>query len=590
MEKRFRYRNQTEQLLDKLGDGLKSIGAALWRERDMAVQPKDVNFYDYDGSIVHSYTKKEFLLLDEMPGNPQHEGLTAQGWNWTLAGAKAYVQKYGVCEIGQSYVTDDGKTRLYIDIAETERLAISLRFTQSMASGVVIDWGDGQTETTPAETGNVSLDHSYAQAGEYLITLDVANGCDVMLGQDTTAMTADSMLSHQKSFVTSKYFGGRSPILALEIGEGVTAIGTQGLLCLGRMNYVTIPVGLTTLYYGVFMGCHKLKAIHLPLGVTHVNSFAFRGCFSAQSITLPEGVTDLGMYTFFGCTHLERVAIPEGATAVGNYCFAACYLLERAILPDSVQSLGICMFLSCYSLRETNIPDGVTVIPQQAYSGCHALTGMEIPEGVLTVGKSAFVGCYSFRTLTIPSTVTMIDEFAFLFSDGNEEIHIRATTPPELTSATAFGGISDFKLYVPWSEDHSVFAAYQAATNWCGKIAELTEEDAPAWYGETVDVTVAKVWANLDESATWPEGVTVSVQLLADGEAVGEPVTLDADNVSHVFEGLRKYSAENVEIVYSAEEAAVDGYTGAVGEITDGVITITNTQEAAQEEPEGGEP
>ena len=472
---------EEKTLMGAIVDGLRSVSAALWRERDMTVQPKDVNFYDYDGTIVHSFSKKEFLLLDAMPGNPQHDGLTAQGWNWTLAGAKAYVEKYGACEIGQSYVTDDGKTRIYIEIAETERLSLSLRFTQTLAGGVTVDWGDGSTEVTPDATGSVAMNHTYAQGGEYLVTLDVAAGCTVMLGQSTAAMTADSMLAHQQSFVTSQYFGGRSPVLALEIGNGVAALGSQSLLGLHRMAYVTIPTTVTTLHYGVFMACNQTKAIHIPQGVTNINGFAFRGCYSAMTITLPEGLTNLGMLSFYGCTHLKRAAIPEGVTAIGVNAFSCCYLMERCIVPDTVQSLGAWCFAKDYNLRTTHIPEGVTAIPQGCYSGCHCLTGVEIPEGVTTIGKNAFSSCFGIRSLTLPSTVTRIEEFAFLFCDGNEEIHVLATTPPELVSATAFSSSGpSFKIYVPWSEDHSVFAAYQAATNWCGKIAELCEEDAPA--------------------------------------------------------------------------------------------------------------
>lgn len=574
---------EEKTLLGAIANGLRSVGAALWRERDMTVQPKDVNFYDYDGTIVHSYTKKEFLQLEELPGDPQHEGLTAQGWNWTLAGAKAYVEKYGACEIGQSYVTDDGKTRIYVEIAETERLSLSLRFTQTLAGGVTVDWGDGSTEVTPNATGNVAMNHTYAQGGEYLVTLNVAAGCTVMLGQSTQAMSADGMLSHQQSFVTSQYFGGRSPVLALEIGNGVAALGTQSLLCLHRMAYVTIPTTVATLHYGVFMACNQTKAIHIPHGVTKINGFAFRGCYSAMTITLPEGLTDLGPLSFYGCTHLKRAAIPEGVTAIGQNAFSCCYLMERCIVPDSVKSLGACCFAKDCNLRTTHIPEGVTAIPDFCYSGCHVLTGVEIPEGVTTIGKNAFSSCFGIRSLTLPTTVTKIKEFAFVFCDGNEEIHVLATTPPELVSATAFSATGpSFKIYVPWSEDHSVFEAYQAATNWCGKITELTEEDAPDWYKETIDVTVAKVWANSDESAAWPEGAEVTVQLLADGEASGDPVTLTAENTSHVFEGLRKNSAEGVAIVYTAEEDAVEGYTGAVAEIADGVITITNTQNGSE--------
>ena len=62
---------------------------------------KDVNFYDYDGTIVNSYTATEFANLSAMPDNPSHDGLTAQGWNWSLSDAKSYVASYGELDVGQ---------------------------------------------------------------------------------------------------------------------------------------------------------------------------------------------------------------------------------------------------------------------------------------------------------------------------------------------------------------------------------------------------------------------------------------------------------------------------------------------------------
>ena len=91
------------RLLDKTGRRLvmaiNSAAAALWAEKHIEVPLGDVNFYDYDGMVVHSYTAKEFLELQDMPGNPAHKGLVSQGWNWTLEKAQAYVAKYGTCEI-----------------------------------------------------------------------------------------------------------------------------------------------------------------------------------------------------------------------------------------------------------------------------------------------------------------------------------------------------------------------------------------------------------------------------------------------------------------------------------------------------------
>ena len=69
----------------------------------------DVVFYDYDGSVLYSYSAEDFLALTEMPANyTYHEGFTAQGWNWSLANAKSYVSTFGKLSIGQMCITSDG--------------------------------------------------------------------------------------------------------------------------------------------------------------------------------------------------------------------------------------------------------------------------------------------------------------------------------------------------------------------------------------------------------------------------------------------------------------------------------------------------
>ena len=54
-----------------------------------SVKRKDVNFYDYDGTLLHSYTLAETQALTELPELPSHDGLICQGWNWNLADIKA---------------------------------------------------------------------------------------------------------------------------------------------------------------------------------------------------------------------------------------------------------------------------------------------------------------------------------------------------------------------------------------------------------------------------------------------------------------------------------------------------------------------
>lgn len=44
----------------------------------------DVNFFDYDGTLLYSYTWDEAKKLTELPAAPEHEGLLTYGWNYTI--------------------------------------------------------------------------------------------------------------------------------------------------------------------------------------------------------------------------------------------------------------------------------------------------------------------------------------------------------------------------------------------------------------------------------------------------------------------------------------------------------------------------
>ncbi|BBA93204.1 Cna B-type domain-containing protein [Streptococcus ruminantium] len=94
--------------------------------------------------------------------------------------------------------------------------------------------------------------------------------------------------------------------------------------------------------------------------------------------------------------------------------------------------------------------------------------------------------------------------------------------------------------------------------------------------GQT-SLTVTKVWKDNNNQDGKRPG-SIQVQLYADGEKLGEPVTLTADNKwTHTWTGLDK-KANQKDIVYTVKEVSVvDGYTASVGKVENGNVTITNT-------------
>ena len=186
-----------------------------------------VNFRDYDGTILYSYSKDEFLALTELPPLPTQPGLICQEWNWSLGDAKTYVAKHGRHEIGANYITDDGKTRLYINIATEGRMDVPLYFQQTISNGVTIDWGDGSATQTLSGINKVSIRHTYANIGEYIITIDVTDGCTLRLGHHTKN---DNLMG----LAVTGGFTYSNMLQKVELGKGITNIDACKLRCSGR--------------------------------------------------------------------------------------------------------------------------------------------------------------------------------------------------------------------------------------------------------------------------------------------------------------------------------------------------------------------
>ena len=229
----------------------------------------DVTFIDYDGTVLYSYSLTEAQALTELPALPTHDGLVCQGWNWTLEAIKALNRPVTV---GAMYITDDGATRLHIRIATVGRMTVPLYINQNVANGVSINWGDGSAAETLAGTGNVNTSHTYAEPGDYVISLMPEDGCTLSLG--------------------------------------------------GNSDYYCV-IGLTGNFSRVY--CNMLQDVFVGENVTSIGAYAFQYCYSLASITIPNGVTSIGAYAFQYCYSLASITIPNGVTSIGAYAFNGCY-------------------------------------------------------------------------------------------------------------------------------------------------------------------------------------------------------------------------------------------------------------------------
>ena len=403
-----------------------------------STSPNDVNFYDYDGTLIASYSLSEAQSLTALPDGPIHEGLTFQGWNYTLEKVKAFTRPM---DVGAMYITDDGKTRLYIRIAAEGRMNVPLYISQTVANGVTIDWGDGSATETLAGTGSVNTTHTYTSIGDYVITLDTVDGCEIGFGDGSGSY---SLLGSMNVYCNM--------LQAIQIGNGVTSIGESA-----------------------FNSCYSLASITIPDSVTSIGEGAFFNCYSLANVTIPDSVTSIGNSAFIGCSSLASITISDSITSIGEGAFRVCSSLAGITIPDCVTSIGNYMFDSCYSLASITIPDSVTSIGEGAFIGCSSLASITIPDSVTSIGNSAFSYCSSLASITIPDSVTSIGEGAFIGCSGVAKYHLKPTTPPTLSDPYTFDGISaDCTIYVP----QGCLEAYQNATNWAMYSSYMREEPA----------------------------------------------------------------------------------------------------------------
>jgi hypothetical protein len=350
------------------------------------VSPKDVNFCDYDGTVVASYTLAQAQALSALPTAPDHSNdtipLTFQGWNYTLEQVNALTEK---ANIGATYIPTDGKTHLKIRIAAEGRMDVPLRFSQTVANGVTIDWGDGSPTQKLTGTGNRNTTHTYSSMGDYDITLAVESGCVLGLGANSSSYCV------------------------------LGATGNNGLVYCNMLQEVNVGERVASIGSYAFNNCHSLASITIPNSVADIGTYAFRYCYSLASITIPNSVADIGTYAFYGCYSLASIAIPNGVASIGSYAFYNCHSLASIAVPNSVASIGSYAFYNCYSLASVAIPNSVADIGTSAFYNCYGMATYDFSAhtSVPTLASTnAFTGIPSDCIMRIPSALFAIWETA----------------------------------------------------------------------------------------------------------------------------------------------------------------------------------
>lgn len=162
-------------------------------------------------------------------------------------------------------------------------------------------------------------------------------------------------------------------ILALELPEGLTNIGSTAFYECSGLTFISIPNSVTSIGDWAFSGCSGLTSISIPNSVTKIGDRAFSYCSGLTSISIPNSVTSIGSNAFTWCDHIKTLSINSSANP-----FISC---EELYVGDDVTVIQINYNSS--KLRKVVLGKKVAQIRAEAFSEANiqefTITGEEPP-------------------------------------------------------------------------------------------------------------------------------------------------------------------------------------------------------------------
>lgn len=399
-------------------------GAKITGTLDTATpKESDINFWDYDGTLLYSWTFAELATKTELPPLPSHDGLVCQGWNWTLADIKDAGREL---DIGALYITDDGTTRLYVDVDTETWDDFVLNYWQSTRNATTVDWGDGTTPETKNADSWIEHRHVYASSGSYVITMSVKEGTTMQLG----AGGASRFL-----IANGETDSGRCAMLAkVEIGERVSRVTERAFFAAVRLKTVAVPSGVLFEPWRTFEQAANIRAVTVSFSSAIIQTFY--NCTNLRAIASTKGTTQSDDYTITN-TSVRQI----------NFDMTAAYsaqALERVHIKAVNGQVG--NFMSCRSLLEVTIPADATTFAAAAFQGDYALRRVTCLGDIASIPAQVFQRCYPLRFVDLTNCTavpTLANVNAFDATHPQLEIRVPASLADAWKAATNWSSLAD---------------------------------------------------------------------------------------------------------------------------------------------------
>jgi hypothetical protein len=463
---------------------------------------KDINFYNYDGALLHSYTFDEANSLSTLPTLPSNTTDVSYAWTSSLDEIKECCENEipTAVAISRTFASYNfGISKIYVTNPETERFKFQLYNDLDNSCDLNVICPNGTILTSYICNGktSISVDINFlgSEAGVY--TLSFENKASILIDDKASikmiydieindnyesipnlqgCINLHSVIWNSTTAIPEKAFYGCVNLTNFEITKNITSISASAFEYCSSLKFLNVRHGVTTLGSKVFTKCYELETIIIPstIGNTFGETGLFGQCGKLKFLTLPSNVTKLsGASALNSCLNLRlklrdtvtqfdssflnntgkgllNKSVYFDGTATPSYCFSSCHNLESIHLSTNVTTLGQYTCNDCVALCDINLPETITTIPQNCFNNCISLETIVIPASVTTINSSAFSNCLNMKV--------------YNFSQH--------TSVPTLSSTSVFTNIpKDCKILVPTS----LLDQWKTTTQWTSYTSHITD-------------------------------------------------------------------------------------------------------------------